>query len=220
MSKELKINLFIGTPAYNSMVHTDYMHSLMSYSEAKLPFSVMTIGNESLITRGRNTIISYFNTAINYSHLLFLDADIYLSAADLIKLIVHEKDVIGAPVALKGYDADGKPVYNVGPITSENKEGLVTTTKVGTAVLLLSKKAVQALIDKAANDGDVYWPNPHTRGDSMPTIKMYDVFKTGVVEGDYLSEDYYVCKVLKELGFDIYVDTTVMTKHNGMYVFN
>jgi hypothetical protein len=48
---------------------------------------------------------------------------------------------------------------------------------------------------------------------------MYDVFQTGVFDGDYLSEDFYVCKVLMELGFNVYVDSNVRTKHNGMFVF-
>ncbi len=72
MEKSLKINLFVGTPAYNSMVHTDYMHSLISYYEAKIPFTIMTLGNESLITRGRNTCLSYFYSMAGFTHLLFL----------------------------------------------------------------------------------------------------------------------------------------------------
>lgn len=219
MEKEIKVNLFIGTPCYNSQIHSDYLHSIISFYEAKIPFTIMTLGNESLITRGRNQIISYFYNTMNYTHLLFLDADIFLHANGLMRLLYHDKDVIGAPVALKGKHIEtGASVYNVGRQLGEEKD-LIMTDRVGTAVFMLSRNAVNVLIDKAKEDNDVYYPNPHTRGDANPNVKLYDVFKTGVFNKDYLSEDYYVCKTLMELGFNIYVDPQVRTRHNGMFVF-
>jgi len=214
----MNINLFIGTPAYNSMVHTDYLHSLMSYHKAGIPFTTMTLGNESLITRGRNTCLSYFYSMVGFTNLLFLDADIYLHSDDLIRLLSHDKDVIGAPVALKGHDANGNPVYNTGKTLAE--EGpLIKVDKVGTAVLILSRDAINALVSDAEKNNDVYYSNPHTRGDADASVKMYDVFKTGVFNGEYDSEDYYVCRTLRRLGFDIFVDPKIPTRHNGMYVF-
>ena len=219
MEKEIKVNIFVGTPCYNSQIHSDYLHSIIDFQKSNIPVSIMTIGNESLITRARNTIISYFYGTLNYTHLLFLDADISLSAQGLINLLVREKDVIGAAVALKGKNKQtGKSLYNVGKNLGD-EDGLVVTDRVGTAVFMLSRRAVNALVAKAVEDDDVYYPNPHTRGDYDPNIKMYDIFKVGVVENDYLSEDYYVCKTLMDLGFNVYVDPSVMTKHSGMYVF-
>jgi len=90
---------------------------------------------------------------------------------------------------------------------------------------MLSRKAVDALVKDAIENKDIYYGNSHTRGDKIEDTKMYDVFKVGVVDkdflitGDYLSEDYYVCNRLRKLGFEIYVDINVKTQHNGMYVF-
>lgn len=225
--KALRVNIFIGTPCYNSMVHSDYLHSIISYHERKLPFAVMTLGNESLITRGRNTVLSYFHRAKNFTHLFYLDADMHLHADDLIRLLAHEKDVIGAPVALKGYNAEtGQPVYNTGKVLSKEDNGLITVDRVGTAVFMLSRKAVDALVQEAIKTNDVYFGNPHSRGDAQSDTLMYDCFKVGVVDkdfetaGDYLSEDYYVCNTLRRLGFDVFVDPNVKTRHNGMYVFS
>jgi len=217
IEKRIPINLLIGTPAYNGMVHIDYLNSIMEYHREGIPITTMTIGNESLITRGRNTVISYFNKLEQFTHLLFLDADMFLSADNLIKLISHEKDVIGAPVALKGFDAKGNPVYNTGEILGE--EGpLVKVDRVGTAVFMLSRAAVNSLVNEAIENGKVYGSNPHTRG-MAANLPMYDIFEVGVFDGEYLSEDYVVCKKLQKLGYDVYVDPTVKNKHNGMYVF-
>lgn len=216
----MKVNILIGTPAYNSMVHTDYMHSLLKFRERKIPFTTMTIGNESLITRGRNNIISYcYHQQEIFSHLLFLDADIGMTDADLIKLLSHKKDVIGAPVPLKGKDTFGRPVYNVGKIIEQKQQDLITTDRVGTAVFMLSMRVVVDLIEHAKKQEDVYLSNPLTRG-NMEQMQSYDVFKAKVINGEYLSEDYYVCNVLRTLlGYSVYVDPTIKVKHNGMFVF-
>lgn len=220
MEKKISINLFVGTPCYNSMVHSDYLHSVISYHERKLPITIMTLGNESLITRGRNTVISYFHYDKRFSHLLFLDADIYLHADELVKLIAHEKDAIGGPVKLKGFNKfDNTPVFNTGKLIEDYGDGLVSMDRIGTAVFMLSRKAVSALVEKAKGDGDVYTGNPHSRGDADIEIPQYDIFKTGVFDGEYLSEDYYVCRVLRDLGFKVYVDLTCQTRHNGMFSF-
>lgn len=211
------VNLFIGTPAYNGMVHIDYLNSIMEYHRDGIPVTTMTIGNESLITRGRNTVISYFHNLKQFTHLLFLDADMYLSSENLLKLILHDKDVIGAPVALKGFDKSGRPVYNVGKVLEEDGN-LLKVDRVGTAVFMLSRDAVDALVSDAEAKGRVYGSNPHTRGQAAD-LPMYDVFQVGVFDGEYLSEDYVVCRVLQKLGYDVFVDPDVKNKHNGMFVF-
>ena len=58
MTKQTK--LMIGTPAYNGYLHTEYLHSVLSFKSMGIDFSVQTIGNESLITRARNTILTKF----------------------------------------------------------------------------------------------------------------------------------------------------------------
>jgi hypothetical protein len=207
------MKLLVGTPAYGGWVHIDYTDSLLDMHRLKIPFDNMKIGNESLITRGRNTIISYFYEVKDYTHLLFLDADMGIRGEDVIKLIQHNVDVIGAPVALKGYDQNGNKVYNVvNPRPCTKK--LYEVDKVGTAVFMLSRKAVNALI----SGSEKYEGNELSRG-NLKITTMYDVFKTCVEDGVYLSEDYYVCKRLRELGFKIHVDDTIITKHNGMFQF-
>ena len=207
------MKLLVGTPAYGGWVHIDYVDSILDMHRLKIPFDSMKIGNESLITRGRNTVLSYFYEVKDYTHLLFLDADMGIRGEDVIKLVQHNVDVIGAPVALKGYDPNGNKVYNVvNPRPCTKK--LYEVDKVGTAVFMLSRKAVNALVAVA----EKYGGNGLSRGNlKIPT--MYDVFKTCVEDGVYLSEDYYVCKKLRELGFKVHVDDTIITKHNGMFQF-
>lgn len=211
-------NILIGTPAYAGQVHTDYVHALLSFYRAGVRFSLMTIDKESLITRARNAIISQFAELTDYSHLLFLDGDVYIDGEDVKRLLDHDKDVIGAAVPLKGTDNRGKQLYNAGQALRQ-EGSLVVSDRIGTAVLMLSRPAVAALIDDAKSEKRVYSSSPDHHQSNKSHVPQYDVFQVGVVDGQYLSEDYWVCHRLRELGLEIHVDPAIRVRHHGPAVF-
>jgi hypothetical protein len=207
-------NVLIGTPAYGGMVHSDFVNSLLGYQRAGIAFALMTIGNESLITRARNTIVSEFHARTEFSHLLFLDADVMLPPAGLRRLIDASRDAIGAAVALKGRNPDGTRVFNIGRLLGEDGAHYVTE-RIGTAALLLSRRAVDVLIADARNDGRVYSRGNDIRGVELRARVQYDVFRVGVVNDEYLSEDFWVCRELRRHGIAVHVDPTIVTRHSG-----
>lgn len=216
------MTLLIGTPAYGNKLHTGYLHTVLELGHSGVPFSVFTIGNESLITRARNSILGYFNFHRTlYSHLLFLDADVQLSAAHIKHMLELEKDVVGAPVPLKGRSKENKAVFNVGLEMAETElPGVFKTDYIGTAVLLLSRAAVDSLVDLAATEGRLYKNDGRYLEEADWTRQpMHDVFRVGLVDGHYYSEDFWVCKELRELGYDIFVDSNVAVTHHGDHPF-
>jgi hypothetical protein len=72
--------IFIGTPCYGGMITADYFKSVLQLTALaatkKIELQFGTIGNESLITRARNTLVQLFMDESQYTHLLFIDADI------------------------------------------------------------------------------------------------------------------------------------------------
>ena len=208
-------NVLIGTPAYGGMVHCDFVNSVLAYRHAQIQFTLMTIGNESLITRARNTILSEFMVRTEFSHLLFLDADVKLPAKGLRRMLASGRDVVGAPVALKGRSANGGRNFNIGRLVGEDGP-LYQVEHIGTAALLLTRKAVEALAMDAREDGRIYSRGYHVRGEDMQASVHYDVFRTGVVGDEYLSEDFWACRELRRLGFPVHVDPTIVTRHSGM----
>jgi len=207
--------VMIGTPAYGGLMHADYVNSLLGYQAAGLRFSLMSIGNESLITRARNTIFSEFLVREEFTHLLFLDADVQLHAAGLQRMLGYGKDVIGAPVALKARDANGARVFNLGDTCGEDGP-LVLCTRIGTAALLLSRRAATSLAEDAKAHGHVYSRGSTVQRGNLRARIGYDVFRVGVIDDEYLSEDYWACHTLRRLGYGIHVDPTVVTQHSGM----
>lgn len=216
------MKILIGTPAYGGMVHLDYMNSVLDYQKHGLNFSLASFGNESLITRARNSIISFFyHHRDEFSHLLFLDADIRLPARDLKILLDFGKDVMGAPVPVKAYGNDGSIRANSsGPLEQEAPH-LFKARQVSTAALLLSKNAVVAAVEKAKLENRSYTnPADHDSRGNLDHMEMFDVFQVGIVEGEYLSEDYWLCKELRELGFDIFITDAVKIVHHGTHGFS
>ncbi|HEV8501351.1 MAG TPA: hypothetical protein VGR63_07230 [Casimicrobiaceae bacterium] len=206
-------NVMIATPAYGGAVQLSYVRSLLDFAAAGIRFTLVGIANESLVTRARNALLSTFHARRDYTHLCFLDADVGLSAAALARMLAAGKDVIGAPVPLKGRGPRGERIFNVGRSVGE-AGALVLCERIGTAALLLSRRAVDALVREASRHGGVYQPMSTLVGDPGVDVH-YDVFRTGVVDGEYLSEDFWACATLRRLGFAIHVDPAIVTTHHG-----
>jgi hypothetical protein len=68
----------------------------------------------------------------------------------------------------------------------------------------------------ANGDGRIYQRNHNIRGMATRAAVHFDVFRTGVVDDEYLSEDFWVCRQLRPLGFEIHLDPTIVTRHSGM----
>ena len=211
-------NILIATPAYNGNIQTEYLHAVLAFQKAGINFEIETTRSESLITRARNLLLTHFWRREEYTHILFLDADVFLDPHGLLNMLYFEKDVIGAPVSLKGVGKDGKRVFNT-DANLEYEIKLQSVSWLGTAVFMLSRNAVAALVTDAREREAVYPRRSVNLVQDNPEM-IYDVFQVGVVDGEYLSEDFWVCNKLRSLGFDVFVDTSIYTRHTGMVVFD
>jgi hypothetical protein len=196
--------ILIGTPAYNAQLHMDWHLSIMRLIFAGLRFKTMLIGNDSLVCRARNNIAAYFLDTPEFSHLLFLDADIGIPENGVKRLLDHDKDVIAASVSQK---TDGATTLNY---LGHDGNYPAKVKYVGTGAMLISRKALQTVADMS----DEYIYSGADKSKPLP-VPQRDIFEVGVVDGMYLSEDYYFCHKLTRAGFDIFVDTSIKTVHNG-----
>lgn len=201
------------------MVHAEYMHTMLAFKTMGINFTVQTIGNESLITRARNTLISNFWSMEDFTHLLFLDADVFLDVNGLKNMLFYDKDVIGAPVALKGKRDSGETIWNTDADPSLDVK-LQSVNWIGTAAFMLSRKAVSALVEDAVSQDRAFIPSQHKGVTKQDDVTHYDIFQVGLIKGQYLSEDFWVCHKLRQLGFEIFVDTSIMTRHSGIVAFD
>lgn len=103
-----KAKILVGTPAYGGMCCVSYTSSLIQTikhcASVGIDVEPCFLANESLIPRGRNTIVAKFMNDPTYTHLLFVDADINWSPTSVPRLVAHDKDIVGALYPKKGYD--------------------------------------------------------------------------------------------------------------------
>ena len=238
-----KIKLHIATPCYGGMCTADYTASMLRFLQLAnflgITVTFETLSNESLISRARNTLVHNFLNETEATHLMFIDADISFGEIDIIKLILAEKEVVGATYPLKRLDWDNLynnkqtsnsmeefknlsveyvvnvPQYSVerASLTDGNiplDNGLLEVTGLGTGFVLIERKVFEKLKSVYANDWYLYEDKKH-----------YLFFDTAIEEKTraYLSEDYFFTRRWLSTGGFAWIDPTIGLTHTGYYRF-
>lgn len=180
---------------------------------------VVTLGNESLITRARNNLLStYYHNYPDYNYMLFLDADMWVEPEGIVRMINSGLDVICAPYRTKNLE---KFTIVVTRVIDDSNFPIVEVEHAGTGCMLLSRKVVEDVVKYAINMG-LYYPDPmaysYNSVDKPGQRRyIYDVFQVGIDKryNTYLSEDYFFCNLVRSLGYKVYVDLSVKTIHCG-----
>lgn len=243
---------FIATPCYGGALTEPYFRStiklLSFFNGHRIPLAFGTIANESLVTRARNVLLAYF-LASDYTHLMFIDADIEFSVDDILKLYAHDKDVIVGAYPKKGVnwgnikeilkskDKNGEDVDagRVGALGSdyainfkfkdmERKQvsvqnGLIEVHDAGTGFMMIKREAILKLIE--ALPEIKYNNDVQMPGNENLKDHFYALFDTGIDPKDrrYLSEDYLFCRRWQALGGEIWLDPSISLNHYGSFCF-
>jgi hypothetical protein len=242
-------HLFVATPAYGGMVGEAYLKAMVRlgivFKTYGLHFTLATIANESLITRGRNTLVSMFMADNKFTDMMFIDADIHFDAESVLKMwfkLCKYDDVevmVGAyPKKMINWKGIRQQVveHNISEDEMQKhqasyvmnikadkdgrvpmKNGLIPVYDGGTGFMLYQRDVIQRMMDK--------WPDLHYKND-LNTDKKYDpymyaLFDTLIdpVTRRYLSEDYTFCRRWQELGGTIWMDPTIELDHQGAHLF-
>jgi hypothetical protein len=208
----------ICMPCYGGMLTESTFTSFIKWaSTAKqlgINWTVETLSNESLISRGRNTLTARFLHNQESTHLMFIDSDIGWEPWHLLVLLNRDVDVIGGLYPMKSmpvkWCVNGFEGAETGP------DHLQEVTKTGTGFLLIKREVFEKLNAHPAVKpfvNDIGLPaelNPH--------MKTY--FDTAVREGRYYSEDWTFCENWRDIGGKVWVDKRVLLRHSGTYVFD
>jgi hypothetical protein len=241
--------LFISTPMYGGMCAGIYTRSMMELvnicTRMNIPHMPHFLSNESLITRARNYCVDEFMRS-DCTHMLFIDSDIGFNAHDVIALLAMQDDdsdydVIGGAypkkciswekikLAVNQGFADDNPedlAKFVGDYVFNPKGGKnimigepAEVLEIGTGFMMIRRKTFERYA--AARPQDMYRPD-HVRSegfDGSRKIMMY--FQAAIDEKSerYLSEDYYFCQKIQELGMKTWLCPWMQLQHAGSYIF-
>jgi len=214
------IRLHFCVPCYGGQVLESFFISMLKFMAAAnrlgLQFTVDTMVNESLIPRGRNSLVAKFLAFEPKStHLMFIDADIGFEPEEIIKLMLANKDVCGGL-----YPKKALPIqYVVNKIPNSKSEGdLVSVANLGTGFMMIKREVIETLIRAH--------PSLHYQ-DAIGLDPRYDPYKYALFDTlidpdtkEYLSEDYYFCKLWRDFGGEIWADLSIRLDHSGYYKFS
>lgn len=193
----------IVTPSYDGKVSIPYLEAVSSYRD-KIDFDMTFVTGSSLLVQARNELLARFYEAEEFTHMLMLDADTMLTWDSLVKMLALGVDVVGAPIPLgKKITPYGMVQNAVGPVEKVGHR-LYKVYSIGTAALMVSRKAVEDCVLDARLDGRVYLDREGER---------FEVFRTEVFAGKYWGEDYSFCRKLRELGYTVHAFSDTAVAH-------
>jgi hypothetical protein len=227
-------NILIGTPMYGGMCTGEYTRSMLSVmptlSAVGIGVSFAFIYNDSLITSARNKLATMF-VEHDFSHMLFVDADIGFDAQDILKMLEADKDVIAGVYPKKRINWDrvdmavkagipteelqfhtGDLVVNLVDHERERKVRIADPVEIwgaGTGFMLIKREVMEAL--KSVVDS--------YQDDDGHTLYEYFFLKKDKKLNKQLTEDYAFCALCREHGIKIYAAPWAKLTHTGSYTF-
>ena len=234
-----KPHLFLATPCFGGMVSQRYMISaiglMQSFEQAGAKVTLDLLGYESLITRGRNILVSRFLDDPTATHLLFVDADIGFDPVQVARMVRFDQDVVAGMYPLKLHDwtsgvrqvLDGEPIetaplrYVGAPCVgaeAESRDGFVAGTYAGTGFMLIKRPVFMAMMEAYPQ---LRFSAAHVAAAPSLSPHQYALFDCMIEPetGVYLSEDYTFCRRWRDLGGKIWLDAKGALIHVGQHEF-
>ena len=245
-------HIFIATPCYGGAMGEPYFRSMMRFvilcNKYNIQYTVSTLANESLITRGRNTLTSFFMENTAATHLFFIDADIEFNPEDILRMVAYDKPIVVGAYPKKAINwtsilgAARNPDMNEDSETIEghssnyvvnfdflkDKDGKPTPqVQVIDNLVKLKDAGTGFMCIRKDVIQQMFDKHPDTKyvNDINVDMKfepfMYALFDC-IIDPEsrrYLSEDYTFCRRWQEMGGDVWLDPRTALNHVGHYTF-
>lgn len=210
---------YIALPCYGGQLYESFFVSILktisTFNKLGLNLCIDTLTNESLITRGRNSLVAkMMANEVKPTHLIFIDVDIAFDETAVIKLLLANKDIVGGL-----YPKKGLPIsYVVNGINNPKREDKLLQVKhIGTGFMCIKRQVIEKMFKKYKK---LKYKTNIGLGEMFDNY-TYALFETGIDEetNDYLSEDYTFCKRWTGMGGEIWAETSITLDHSGYYSF-
>ncbi|MFZ4381990.1 MAG: hypothetical protein ACOYO0_08510 [Sandarakinorhabdus sp.] len=234
-------SVMIATPMYGGLCSAPYVHGLLqtvaSMHARGLALYWHQLSNESLITRARNELARLF-LATDYSHLMFIDADMVFDGEAVPTLLAADVDIVcgiapkkeidwprierAAAAGQTGLqDFGGSFVFNLLDEADARPDarGLIEVRHGGTGFMMINRRVFEVLAEQVpqyrtstmrdAASGDYLRPLTH------------EFFATSIDEtGALLSEDYHFCALWRRQGGRVHAQPFIKLGHVGSHLFS
>lgn len=216
------MSVLICVPCYGGLVSDKTTNSLFNLAKKlvrnNIDHGLLTLANESLISKGRSKIANFFLNNTNYEYLFFLDADVGFNDDDFIKLLSHKKEIVSGAYPMKTIPLK----WNFTLETPEKREGnLIAIQKIGIGFTLIHRSVFEKIIKKFGDELK-YFPaheNINYKMTEKDFNNSYHFFHEYKLDNVYLPEDLSFFQRVKDCGVQPWLDVSINLSHVGSHVF-
>jgi len=203
-------SVLIGTPTLDGKLDAWYVNSLCDTIKLGIMNNIFIkpifLAYESILPMSRNELfkIAYDN---NFDCLVQIDSDVSWEPAALIEIILAKEPVVALPYPLKSEDG-GNYNVNLGDprLLTVNESGYVKVVTSGAGVIKTDRPVIEALYNSNVT--------VEFRGKQLKNICEYSSTYSA-----FVGEDITLCNKIRELGFDIWVNTKTNCLHIGNKIY-
>jgi hypothetical protein len=206
------INIKICTPCYNEALYNESQakKSLSNIKDAPFLYSGF-VAYGTRISALRNALVNNNKSQLKkgqkldetFTHWLFIDSDINYTQNDIVKLLVHDKDIVSGAYISKSNpdnfeagvtDQNGR---NISYVSSKSTGLNKIDGYVGLGFMLLKREALEIMEYPYFSEYVICYTKEGNNGE------IAEVF----------AEDAYFCKNAKDNGLEIYLDCECKVDH-------
>ncbi len=168
--------------------------------------------SDSLPSRARNRAAAHFLRETKRDYLFFIDSDIIFEKEHIDMMMESDEPVLAGIYCKKSKGIE--PCINTLPGTPDTPcGGYQEIARAGTGFLRIHRSVFEKMKD--VGESSPNWASHYVNHGH----DEWDFFPVGVVNKEYLSEDWYFCDKARALGFKVMLDTRVQLRHEGSAVF-
>jgi hypothetical protein len=215
------MSILIGLPCYGGVVSDKTTNALFKLGKQfvrnNIDHGILTLANESLISRGRSRIANFFINNTEFEYLFFLDSDVGFEADDVLKLLNYNKEMVCGAYPMKTIPLK----WNFTLTQPQQREGdLVAIDKIGIGFSLIHRNVFIRIAKQypelkyiPTNESTTHNPTEQEFNNS------YHYFHE-MRQGDiYLPEDLSFFTRARTVGMQAWMDTSINLCHVGSHVF-
>ncbi|MBB6091977.1 hypothetical protein HNQ60_000823 [Povalibacter uvarum] len=196
----------LATPLHTGSAEREFINGLL---EAHGLYAGWTcLEGQANISRARDLLAAQF-LASDCTTLVFIDGDIGFTRADLERLLASPFAITGGLYPRKSASLKwvcAPQPEDLPPVPGHPDYRRVR--RMGTGFLRIERSAFEKMVahgqipDYPMNEG-----------------RIRHFFPTGMLNGEFLSEDYYFCELAAQAGLGVYLDTRIRLRHVGRSVY-
>ena len=215
------MTLMIGLPCMGGIVSEKTTLGLFNLGKAlvrnNIHHGLLTLTNSSLITQARSKVANFFINNTEHEYLFFLDSDIGFNPEDVLKLMAHQVPIVSGAYPMKIIPER----YCVDIVQPEERHGdLVKINGNGMGFVLIHRQVFLDIAKQYPNlkyiPSDYHSDTPHTPAEMN---NSYHYFAEHQSQNGFMSEDKSFFHRAQQVGYNIWLDTTIKLNHTGYHIY-